>query len=591
MRTVITAALAGLLTLTACATHRRTLAEPPVAPAPPVYDPDSGGILMPEQAAYDVRFYDLSLTIDPDAHSIRGVLTVEARIVDALGTFVLDLDRRLTVDSVWVGEHADGLRPFERDARRVWIDLGHTYARGETAQVSVAYGGMPRVAPMPPWDGGFTWSTTESGAPWIGVSCQIDGADLWWPCKDHPSDEPDDGVALHYTVPDSLVVAANGRLERVDENGDGTRTFHWTVGEPINTYDVTFNAGPFRTFEAEIVSVTGETIPVTYWVIPEDTSKGEILFDEFLEQIRFLERIAGPYPFRAEKIGIVEAPYLAMEHQTVITYGRAFDDQEFGLYTIVLHELAHEWFGNLASAADWRDFWLHEAFADYMEALYVGDRLGPSAYREYLVRLSRPAVRSRHPVAPRDPRTIRQMLYPDGFDRSLPGAVLRQMDGDVAAKGAWILHTLRYLVGDDAFFTLVRRVTYPDPSLEATTDGSQCHFVSTEGFIALAEEISGRDLDWFFEVYVRQPVLPRLIIDVHGSTLEMNWEVPDGFYFPMPVEIVLDGEHRRIAMIGGRASMPWNDGNPPVVDPDAWVLRQTVPSPDAFGTLGVRAPR
>jgi aminopeptidase N len=326
---------------------------------------------------------------------------------------------------------------------------------------------------------------------------------------------------------------------------------------------------------------------VIYWVLPEDRDKGEILFEEFLDHIRFLEEIIGPYPFRNEKIGMVEAPYLAMEHQTVITYGDAFDDLQFGFYYVVLHELVHEWWGNLVSAADWRDFWLHEGFDGYMEALYAGERHGDAAYHEFLARIFRPALRNRHAVAPRGSQTIRQALYPDGIDTTMPGATLLSMDADVYTKGAWILHTLRYLMGDEDFFTLLRRMAYPDPGMEAVTDGRQCRLSSTEEFIALANRISGKNLDWFFELYLRQPTLPRLVSEVDDGTLQLRWEVPGGLHFPMPVEVVIGDERRRVPMPGGRASVRLAVADTPVIDPDFWILRQAMPDPDDFGTVGV----
>ncbi|HVG38307.1 MAG TPA: hypothetical protein VM870_03405, partial [Pyrinomonadaceae bacterium] len=180
---------------------------------------DSGGPLLPEQAAYDVKFYDLALRVNIAEHSIAGALTVRALIVQPTEWFVLDLDTPLVVSAVEAldeKDQAQALR-FERRGGRVWVAFPFTKQPGETVRVRVAYAGVPRAAPRPPWVGGFVWSQTTGGEPWVGVACQNDGADLWWPCKDHPSDEPD-AMALHITVPENLVCAANGRLQNVTKN-------------------------------------------------------------------------------------------------------------------------------------------------------------------------------------------------------------------------------------------------------------------------------------------------------------------------------------------------------------------------------------
>ncbi|HYE66667.1 MAG TPA: hypothetical protein VD966_13850, partial [Pyrinomonadaceae bacterium] len=304
---------------------------------------DSGGPLMPEQAAYDVTFYDLALRINPTEQSIAGVLTAHARIVHPTEWFVLDLDTPLVVDSVAAvgrGAETQPLR-FERRGGKLWIAFPLTMQPGEMVKVRVAYGGKPRVARRPPWVGGFVWEKTPGGEPWVAVACQNDGADLWWPCKDHPSDEPD-SMALHITVPQSLVCAANGQLQSVVKNNDGTHTFNWFISAPINNYSVSINVAPYRTIEGPYRSLSGETVPVTFWVLPEDYEKGRQLFPQFLEHLRFLEQHLGPYPFRADKIGVAQTPYLGMEHQTIIAYGNRYRRPSFDYDWLHHHEMSHE---------------------------------------------------------------------------------------------------------------------------------------------------------------------------------------------------------------------------------------------------------
>lgn len=536
------------LFLTACA------AEPTPAQ---VGTYDSGGPLMPEQAAYDVTFYNLALAINPADSTIDGTLTAHARIVAPVAHFVLDLDTLLAVDQVTV---AGAALPFERRGGKLWVALPFTKQPGEDIAVVVAYGGRPRVAPNAPWSGGFTWARTPSGAPWIATTCQQEGADVWWPVKDHVSDEPD-SMALHITVPDPLVVATNGRLRGVEPAPEGGHTYHWFVSTPINAYNIALNIAPYRVIEGQLESVAGTPFPVVFYVLPEDYEKGQELFPEILDHLRFYERFFGPYPFRADKYGVAQTPHLGMEHQTIIAYGAGFDNgamtggRDWGFDALHHHELAHEWWGNLVTNIDWSDMWLHEGFGSYMQPLYLEHTQGAEAYHAYLNN-GRSAISNRYPTAPRGVRSSKQIY-----------------GGDIYIKGAWILHTLRYLLGDDAFFPALRRMAYPDPASEQITDGRQTRFVTTDDFLHLAEEVSGEDLDWFFEVYLRQPDLPRLVSEQVGNELELRWETPDDLPFPMPVEVQFGEEVHRVAMTGGRGSVTIPEGTTPTLDPQNWILR------------------
>ncbi|MCA9322731.1 MAG: M1 family peptidase, partial [Planctomycetes bacterium] len=184
----------------------------------------SGGPLEAEQAAYDVQHYRLELSVDPQAKAIEGLLTVRAKLLQPLRVLALDLDSPLVLRAASMGGKS---LKFERKGGRIRIDLAAEHPAGSTIEVEVAYGGQPRVASNPPWEGGFTWAKTPEGMPWIATSCQGLGADAWWPCKDHPSDEPET-MDLLIRVPKPLVVASNGVLESVEEQGE-SRVFHWSI--------------------------------------------------------------------------------------------------------------------------------------------------------------------------------------------------------------------------------------------------------------------------------------------------------------------------------------------------------------------------
>ena len=534
---------------------------------------DSGGLLLPEQAAYDVTFYDLALRVDPDDQAIAGMLTVTARIVAPTAHFVLDLDALLAVEAVEAvaEEGTKTALAFERREGRIWASFPYMKQPGDMVTVAVRYGGQPREAPNPPWDGGFTWAETPSGQPWIATSCQTQGADVWWPVKDHVSDEPD-SMALHITVPDPLVVASNGALREVEPHDDGTSTYHWFISTPINTYNVALNIAPYRTIEATFESVAGDTFPVTFWVLPEDYENGQRLFPEILEHLRFFEETVGPYPFRADKYGVAQTPHLGMEHQTIIAYGAGFNNaamtgRDWGFDALHHHELAHEWWGNLVTNAQWSDMWLHEGFGTYMQALYaeylqeaahLRDGEHPQAedaYHAYMDNM-RGGIANRAAMAPREVISAAQVY-----------------GGDIYVKGAWVLHTLRFLIGEDAFRTALRRMAYPDPERENSADGCACRFATTDDFLHLTEEITGQDLDWFFEIYTRQPDLPRLVTRRSGAVLELEWETPQDLPFPMPVDVQIGTEIQRVTMPDGRASLTIPDGVEPIIDPRHWILR------------------
>lgn len=520
----------------------------------PIYD--SGGPLMPEQAAYDVTFYDLDLQVFPEERLISGKVLVQANIVHPTNVLVLDLDTTFNVIRAVEGDLNCGVM---RNGGKLHIDLGRTRQRGEILRIDIFYEGEPREAPRAPWDGGFTWAKTPSDEHWIATSCQTEGADVWWPNKDHVSDEPD-SVGIHIRVPDPLVVASNGRLRKTEAHDDGTTTYHWFVSTPINNYNVALNIAPYRIIEGELESVVGDTYPVVFYVLPEDYEKGQQLFSEMLDHLRFFEKLLGPYPFRADKYGVAQTPHLGMEHQTIIAYGAGFDNTsmtgiDWGFDALHHHELAHEWWGNLVTNFDWRDMWIHEGFGSYMQALYVEELSGKEAYQQFMQR-SR-FFRNDMAVAPREVRSAEQIYR-----------------APIYTKGAWVLHTLRYLIGNDAFFAALRKMTYPSEELAQTTNGDQCRFVTTEDFRLICENISGRNLGWFFEVYLRQPALPVLHSRVKGNTLTLDWETPNNLPFPMPVDVQIGDEVKRIQVPSQGITLDLPKGSKPVVDPEGWLLLQ-----------------
>ncbi len=532
---------------------------------PRASDPSSsGGVLIPEQAAFDVTYYDLSIAVLPEEKALRGRLWMHADIVVPTSTIALDLDTTFVVRLI--GEITGEELPFERLGGRLWIDLGRTRQPGERIAVRVLYNGQPRVAPNPPWQGGFTWLDRGDGTWQVGVSCQGEGADLWWPVKDHPSDEPD-SLRIQVMVPPGHTAVSAGRLESERMNEDGSTTFEWFVSTPINNYGLSLYVAPYEAVTIPYTSTAGDDLPITFYALPEDVEKARRLLPQIAEHVRFMEEVFGPYPFRADKYAVAQSPYLGMEHQTAIAYGDTFTNNAFGFDWLHLHELAHEWWGNLVTVPDWSHLWVHEGTAEYVEALYAERLGGPDAYRRYLLS-KRGRIANRQPVVPGETRDTQEAYF---GRRGTTGAT----DADIYFKGMWFLHTLRWAIDDDeAFLRGLRRMTYPDPAMESVTDGRQTRFATTEDFQRTLERQTGDDLDALFQLYLYQPDLPRLVSEKDNGRLRLRWETPAGYRLELPVEVAVDGEAQRVDMPGGRAEIRVPPGAEVVVDPNDWLLKQ-----------------
>jgi aminopeptidase N len=523
---------------------------------------ETGGIVPYEQAAYDVKKYDISIRVNPTEKSISGTTIVTAKIVQPINAFVLDLDTPFNVSEVLlISEKSQSKINFERKAGKIWAYFPMTKQANETVSVKITYAGVPRVAPRAPWVGGFMWEKTADGSPWIVTALQNDGADLLFPCKDYPSDKPE-SVAIHITVPNNLYAATAGKLQTIAKNTDGTQTFHWLMSNPIANYGIALNIAPYKVIEDSYKSVAGDLIPIKFYILPESFEKGPSLIAETKKYLAFFEEYLGPYPFRSEKLGIVETPHLGMEHSTIIAYGNKFKYDQNGFDWLMFHEFGHEWWANLVTASDWRDFWIHEGFQSFMDTLYVEKTRGQEAYLRAMKNRMK-GTRNKQPVAPREPKIAYQvyMAEPDYVNS----------DGDIYGKGACILHTLRYLLGDKAFFQALRRMAYPTKEMEKLTDGRQTRLVNTDDFKQIAEEESGLKLDWFFEVYLRQPALPKLVKETNGGRTDFRWETPNNLPFSLPVDIEIDGKIQRVEMKDGKGSVI-SKGSPVTVDPKGWIL-------------------
>ncbi|MEY3051274.1 MAG: hypothetical protein RLY31_1059 [Bacteroidota bacterium] len=445
------------------------------------------GMLRPERTCYDVIFYALDLSVDIEGQRIEGSVDLHFRTTDTTSRLQVDLYRNMDIlDIRMAGTKLSFLR--EHDA--VFIGLPGKLPAGLESSLQIRYAGKPQVARNAPWDGGFVWKTDPQGHPWVGVACEGAGASLWWPCKDHLSDEPD-SLSVQVTVPNDLTAVSNGNLRSVTELPDGSRRFHWFVSYPINNYNVSVSIARYAHFQDTWQDADGNPLPLDYYVLPHNLEKAKKHFEQVKPMLSCYERYFGPYPFPRDGFALVETPYLGMEHQSGIAYGNRYNRGYLGGMIpsdmdwdfIIIHESGHEWFGNAVSVRDHADMWIHESFTTYLEALYVECRYGYQDAIRYLEG-QKPFIKNIEPIV--GPPNV-------NFDR--------WASSDHYYKGAWILHTLRHTIGQDSLFF---------PLLRGFYDRYKYQTCETADFIVFAENFLDRDLSGFFGQYLHHAEPPTL---------------------------------------------------------------------------------
>lgn len=531
----------------------RPAAQPPLT----AQTKDSGGIMPPEQRRVHFDHAQLHIAVYPAQRRIDASATLTFTANAATDVLLLDLDRNLPISAIEVDDQPLARADWSNPDGRLRLKLPHALSVGEHVSATVHYGGHPHVAKRAPWDGGFVWSHTASGQPWVGSAVEGEGCDLFWPCIDHPEGKPD-LVDLYVTVPKPLVAPGNGVLVGISSAGNQS-TYHWRTKHPT-TYAISINVGPFKELQGEYHSRYGNTIPLQYWYLPGQEQQAQKLFAEFPRMLDFFETYVGPYPFGDEKMGVVETPYEGMEHQTINAYGNDYKKDGSGFDWLLQHEFSHEWFGNQMTNADWNDMWLHESFATYMQPLYSQTINGDMGYYAWLQKM-RLSLRDTYPVVSDHSQTEEQ-VYDDEHGPGL----------DIYDKGALMLHSLRNLIGDQAFFDSLRQLVYarPDPQ----PGNFQPHYAGTQDFIAIVNKVTGHDFSWFFNVYLYQAALPRLDVQRQGETLNLRWHAPHDTPFPMPVEVQVGDTLRTLPMTNGEGSLDHVPADAfVIVDPHSKLLR------------------
>lgn len=468
--------------------------------------------LLAEKSRYrdcfDVHHNTLNIEVFPSAKFIKGDVLIRAKAVTDFDTLQIDLYKNMKINSISTGGEK---LIFVREEGAVFVKMNQPVKAGADIEIRINYEGTPLLAKRAPWDGGFVWKTDKEGNPWIGVACESEGSSLWWPSKDIMSDEAD-STDVTITVPEKLMAVSNGVLKD-SSSKNGKSTYHWHTSYPINNYNVTIYVGNFKLLHDSYASTsTWKTTFLNHYVLPYNFENAKYHFQQLKKQLAFYEKMFGPYPWQRDGFKLVESPYAGMEHQSAIAYGNGYknDYQELFDY-IILHETAHEWWGNSVTAADLSDAWIHEGFATYCEALYVENISGYEAYLDYMY-WQRISILNKRPVARK-----REIRY---FDSN---------DEDIYNKGSWVLHSLRTtLENDSLFFDILKTFRLENHQKQ----------IYTETFIDLINTKTGKDYNWFFQQYLFRREAPILEFCWKNNSLYFKWtHTNEDFELPIKIKV------------------------------------------------------
>jgi aminopeptidase N len=479
------------------------------------------GSVTPERKWWDALHYDLRVTIQPADSSIQGYNIIQYRVLTESRALQLDLMKPLEIDSII--QDGSSLK-FTRDGNAFLVPLTSKQSINSIHSIKIVYHGKPQIARRPPWDGGIIWTKDKQGRPWISVACQGLGASVWYPCKDHQADEPD-SASIHVTAPDSLVTVSNGRLVGSSGLGSGATTYHWKVVNPINNYNIIPYIGHYVNFSEKY---TGERGPldVFYWVLDYNLAQAQThLRDNVLRTLKNLEYWFGPYPFYEDGYKIVDAPHLGMEHQSAVAYGNGYQNgyrgrdlsgSGWGLKWdfIVVHESAHEWFGNNITTKDLADMWVHESFANYSETLFTTSEFGVEAGNDYVIG-TRKNIRNDIPIIGK---------Y----------GVNEEGSGDMYYKGGSMIHMIRQVINDDEKFRMILRGLNKEFYHKTVTTAEIEDYISKR---------SGFNFSRVFDQYLRTTQIPtfvyRVKLEKGTLVLEYRWEeCVTGFDMPVRIKLI-----------------------------------------------------
>jgi hypothetical protein len=504
----------------------------------------------PGRSWWNATKYDLHVDFNLNDSTIQGynVISYQSLNNDHAGFFQIDLQEPMEMDSA-ILETGNPQYPlkkqklsFTRDGDAFFVYLAAevpvirrkhdintmmptsknagestSQKKDSVSNLVIYYHGKPRIAQKAPWDGGFVYSRDKSENPWVGVACQGFGASVWYPCKDYQADEPD-SAEMHFSVPANLMCISNGRLRNIDSSHNGKNVYTWAVVNPINNYDITFYIGRFVHF-GQIYN--GEKGPLTmdYWVLDSNLAKAKKQFRDAPRMMKAFEYWFGPYPFYEDGYKLVDAPYLGMEHQSGISYGNHYENgylgrdlsqTEWGLKWdfIIVHESAHEWFGNNITSKDLADMWVHEAFANYAEALFTDYYYGKKAGDEYVIGVRKNILNDKPVIA----------HY----------GVNEEGSGDMYYKGGNMLHTIRQIINNDEKFRKILRGLNKRFYHQTVTGEEVEQYINKE---------SGIDFTKVFQQYLTTTDVPVLVVKYESGKPFYKWEnCVKGFDMPLKIK-------------------------------------------------------
>lgn len=475
------------------------------------------GTITPERAWWDLTYYHFKVKVNPDERSIEGSTTIQYKVDRPYQILQVDLQPPLEIKQIT----QDGQTlTYRKDGHNVYfVNLTKPQVAGKTESIIVEYSGKPKVAKRAPWDGGFSWAKDAEGNHFIATSCQGLGASAWWPCKDHMYDEVD-SMLISVTIPKDLMDVSNGRLRKITENADDTRTFDWFVSNPINNYGVNLNIGKYAHFSEKFNGEKG-VLDMEFYALESNLDKAKEQFKQAPMMMKAFEHWFGPYPFYEDSYKLVETPYLGMEHQSSVTYGNGYKNGYLGRDLsstgwglkwdfIIIHESGHEWYANNITYKDVADMWVHESFTNYSENLYTEYYYGKEAGAAYVIG-TRKNIRNDKPIIG---------VYNVNHSGS----------GDMYYKGGNMLHTIRQIVNNDEKWRNILR-EMNKTFYHKTVEGKQIEdFIHQKGGVTYK----------VFDQYLRDTRIPTLEYKIEGKKLSYHWtNTVEGF--DMPLKISTDG--------------------------------------------------
>jgi aminopeptidase N len=501
------------------------------------------GTIGPERAWWDVVHYDITVLPDYGSKSISGSCKITYRVLqnNHPDYMQIDLQKPMVIDNI-ILDSKTKLTTIKNEGNAYHVLIPKSEEKS-VHSLEISYHGTPREAIRPPWDGGWIWAKDKMGRPWMSVACQGLGASVWYPCKDHQGDEPDNGATLSISVPDSLTAVGNGRLKN-KTSANGLTTYQWEVTSPINNYTIIPYIGKYVHWKDTLQGEKGK-LDLDFWVLDYELEKAKKQFEQVKLMLRAFEYWFGPYPFYEDGFKLVQAPHLGMEHQSAVAYGNGFKNGYLGRDLsgtgwglkwdyIIVHESGHEWFANNITTKDIADMWVHEGFTDYSEVLFTEYYYGKKAADEYVQGL-RKNISNDKPIIG-------------------PYGVNTEGSGDMYFKGANMLHTIRQVINDDKKFREILRGLNKDFYHQTVTSRQVEEYISQK---------SGKDLSKIFDQYLRTTNIPVLDLRGEKDILHFMWtNCVDGFNMPVKLTngqwIYPSTKDQQIKVTGGN----WESANP-----------------------------